>query len=99
MRFKVTHEVTVELEIDDKVIKEATSEEWKKSFYDLKTPEDVAEHIAYNAVANDIRDVTVLDGFAHLDKDSVKYIKFDYYFTLAEATEDKADETEKEPAI
>jgi hypothetical protein len=78
MKFKVTYEVTVELDIDRSVIKEATSADWRKSFYDLHTPEDVADHIGFNAIANDIRDVTALDGFAHIEKGKVKYIRFDH---------------------
>lgn len=83
MKFKVTFEVTVELDIDRSVIKEATSADWRKSFYDLHTPVDVAEHIGFNAIANDIRDVTRLDGFAHIDKGKVKYDKFDHEFVEA----------------
>lgn len=75
MKFKVTHEVTVEVEVDEDVIKEATSEDWRKSFYNLHTPEDVAEHLAYNCVANCVEDVTVLDGFAHLKPKQVKFGK------------------------
>lgn len=84
MKFKVTFHVTVELDVDRSVIKEATSADWRKSFYDLRTPEEVAEHIAFNAVANDIRDVTALDGFALIDKEKVKYVKFEHEFIEAE---------------
>lgn len=78
MKIKVTYQVTIELDIDEAVIKETTSEDWRRDFYDFRTPSDVAEHVAFNFVANDVREVTGLDGFAHFKKDQVKYGQPEY---------------------
>ena len=78
MKFKVTYEVVVEVDIDEAVISEVTSPDWQKEFYDLNTASDVADHIVFNVVANDIRDVTMLDGFAHFKMELVRYSNFDY---------------------
>jgi hypothetical protein len=49
--------------IEDEVIK-AVDDEWRKIFYDLKTPQEIAEHIAYNQIVNDAG-LSRLDGFAN----------------------------------
>ena len=68
-RFKLTLEVEVDLWIDDKVIK-AVDDEWRKSFYQLYTPEDIATHITINLMSG--YRLTHLDGWADMsDRDAV----------------------------
>ena len=52
-----------DIEIEDDVIK-AVDDEWRSKFYDLKTPQEVAEHVAYNIIVNDTG-LSQLDGFAN----------------------------------
>ena len=52
------------IELNDKVI-EAVDNEWRDTFYpDLKTPQQIAEHIAYNIIINNT-ELSELDGFAN----------------------------------
>ena len=63
----------ITLEVDQRVIEQVT-DGWRRDFYDLRTPEDIVEHIAYNMVVNDLN-ISQLDGFADLD-DSMVQITF-----------------------
>lgn len=40
---------------------------WRDQLYDLQTENEVIEHLAFNAVANSVDDITRLDGWADLD--------------------------------
>ena len=44
---------------------EAVDDEWRASFYDLNTPEEIAAHIIYNKVVNRWN-LSSLDGFADM---------------------------------
>jgi hypothetical protein len=44
---------------------------WRDNLYDLRTREQVLEHLAFNCVANDVEDATRLDGWADIDADTV----------------------------
>jgi hypothetical protein len=65
---------TVIIELDQKVI-DVVDNEWRSMFYPLFTPEDIAEHIAYNLVVNKAK-LTYLDGWANLSDDMAKIIKY-----------------------
>lgn len=41
---------------------------WRDMFYDLRTEEDVLNHLTFNAVRNGVEDVSVLDGWADLPR-------------------------------
>lgn len=71
--FKCHFTVEVEIAVADHVIAEVLLPDWSKNFYDLRTPQEVAEHIAYNVVANGVKDLTTLDGFAHFSKDDMRF--------------------------
>jgi len=64
-RRRFTVELTCEMEIDDEVIA-AVDDEWRSRFYDLRTPGEIASHIAFNLLVNGA-ELTHLDGWA--DKD------------------------------
>ena len=61
------------IEIDDVVIK-SVDDEWRSMFYNLTTPREIAEHIAYNIIVNNAT-LTRLDGFADLNDDYVRILK------------------------
>lgn len=44
---------------------ETVDDEWRSMFYDLHTPEDIAEHIIYNKLINGIG-LSKLDGWADM---------------------------------
>ena len=67
-----TYEYAI-IELDDVVI-DAVDDEWRETFYDLYTPEQIAGHIAYNLFINKIS-LSLMDGWASLPDDMVSVIK------------------------
>jgi hypothetical protein len=59
----------------DEVI-DAVDDEWRSMFYNLHTPEDIAEHIGYNLVVNHW-DLTSLDGWADQPRTNAKLVYSD----------------------
>lgn len=82
-KFKVTFSVEIEIEVDEKVLKDAKSKEFRASFYKLDDDAAVAQHLAYNFVANRA-DLKTLDGFAHWKKDMAKLVGEDWEFSSVE---------------
>ena len=68
-RFKSRFVVTVELEVSNRLIKQALSPDWQKDFYKLLDGQQVADHIAYN-IARGIS-VRSLDGFTNMENADV----------------------------
>ncbi len=60
-RFKVRVEIETEIEIDQAVFDEV-DDDWRAAFYELRTDEQIAEHIAYNLIYNRLS-FSVLDGW------------------------------------
>ena len=52
------------IELHPKVI-EAVDDSWREMLYNLNTPEEIAEHIAYNMIENRAK-LSQLDGWADL---------------------------------
>ena len=78
-RFNVTVTCHVELEVDQAVI-DAVDEGWRKKFYsDMRTPEEIAGHIAFNMVRGD-RPLDHIDGFADQPRESgiIMHSEWDY---------------------
>lgn len=69
-----TMEVVVEIEIHDRdVIERVTGpkgDEWREHLYDLRTEQDVLEHLAANAIRNRIWRANQLEGWADLSDDA-----------------------------
>lgn len=71
--YKRTVMVTVPVEVainDPDVVERVTGpggDEWREHLYKIYDEDDVLEHLAYNLVANAVRDVRGLDGWADLD--------------------------------
>mgnify|MGYP001340642352 CR=1 FL=1 len=55
------------LELDDAVINNVDGS-WREMFYDFTTPQQIAEHIAFNMIVNDLT-LSQIDGFANLFDD------------------------------
>ena len=63
-KFTVQLVATVEVILDESLLPD---DEWRGSFYNLRTLADVAGHVAYNAVTNGVHRISNLDGFADRD--------------------------------
>lgn len=55
------------IELDERILN-VVNDEWRRVLYDLKTEQEIAEHIAYNLVENGLQ-VWVLDGWADMPHD------------------------------
>ena len=71
-KFEVAFAFDVIIELDDKVI-DVVDDEWRSQLYDLHTPEDIAEHIAFNLVINKWR-LSSLDGWADQPDENAKMV-------------------------
>lgn len=60
--FRITLKAEAVIELDDAVI-DAVDADWRSMFYQLYTPEDIAEHVGYNLVINRAK-LSFLDGWA-----------------------------------
>lgn len=47
--------------------------EWRDSFYDMEEAADVYEHLAYNAIANGVTDISVLDGWGDIERGAIRF--------------------------
>jgi hypothetical protein len=61
------------IEIDDVVI-DAVDDSWRKLFYDFTRPQQIAEHIAFNMIVNDLT-LSRIDGFANLSNDLANLVR------------------------
>ena len=71
-RFTVELSTVVSIEVEDAVI-DAVTDEWRSMFYNLRTPKEIAEHLAYNLVVNDAK-LSMLDGWADQPNDNVQLL-------------------------
>jgi len=77
MKFNI--ECTCEIILDiDQAVFDAVTDEWRESLYDLKTIDDIVEHIAFNMIQG--RKLSHLDGWADQPDSNVRVIDKDYYF-------------------
>jgi hypothetical protein len=85
-----------EVSIDERLLEDVLTEEWRSSFYPLHTPADVAEHLAFNLIQG--RSLSSLDGFA--DQDSLRvHLDFDELVTdVAEVGEREISEAARRVA-
>lgn len=54
-----------EISIDERLLTDVLTDDWRRSFYALQAPADVAGHLAFNLVQG--RHLSSLDGFADQD--------------------------------
>ena len=65
---------TAVIELDQAVI-DAVNDDWRDQLYDLNTPEEIAEHIAYNLFVNNVG-LSQLDGWADQPNENARIIKY-----------------------
>lgn len=65
-KFTVRFAVTMEIKLSKRLIKEVLKPDWQASFYKLRTPQEIATHVAYNLARGS--SLCSLDGFAHLEE-------------------------------
>lgn len=82
--FRVRLDIEAEIELDDHVI-DVVDDEWRSMLYQLYTPEDIAQHIAYNLVRGSR--LSMLDGWVDQSDENAILVDEDWYFI--EATEIK----------
>lgn len=62
------------ISINDEVMNAVDNDEWREMFYgSLTTPDEIAEHIAYNIIVNDAG-LSMLDGFANFPDEYAKIV-------------------------
>jgi hypothetical protein len=71
-KFRVNFRGSVDIELDESVI-QAVNADWRSSFYDLHTPEQIAAHIAYNMAFNHLP-LSHLDGWADMPDTKAKIV-------------------------
>ena len=79
-RFVVEFAVTID--VKQEIIDIAMSDDWRKTFYDLKSPTEVAEFLAFNLMRN--IDLTQLDGFADRANDEAVHVRTEDLFNTDE---------------
>jgi len=72
-KFLVEFRGSAVIELDDAVI-EAVDDTWRSQLYDLHTPEQIAEHIAHNLIANRIQ-LSHMDGWADQPDSNAEVIR------------------------
>jgi len=70
MRRKFEVEMTFMIEVDDALLASVDTAEWRDSFYNLTTAEEVAEHLGYNLMRG--ASLASLDGFADQPADAAE---------------------------
>lgn len=63
-----TAEFIVVVKIKQSLLDAVLTDEWRKHYYNLRTPEDVAGHLAFNFMQN--TPLNLLDGFADQPEDA-----------------------------
>lgn len=81
------------IELDDAVI-DVVDDEWRSVFYELRTPEEIAEHVAHNLIVNKWS-LSSLDGWADQPDGNAKLVG-DVYWGDWHVTEIEADNGEGE---
>lgn len=74
-KFRVIFLATIDIELDPKVIAQV-DDDFRENYYNLKKPEDIAQHIAYNILFNNA-ELSQLDGFANLKDEMVEVLDKD----------------------
>lgn len=96
---RVTLTVEVELQIADEAIRRCVENEdgWRETYYDLQTPEDVAEHLAANIGLAGARPCH-LDGWSDLPDEAVQASDWELLHSEVEWLDPAAPEGESEAA-
>lgn len=84
-RFEIEVTGSVTIELDEKVI-DAVDDSWRANIYNLKSPEEIAAHLAYNFVVNNAT-LSRLDGWADQSDDLARITDEELEFIAEEITE------------
>lgn len=73
--YRIETEAVVYVDIRDPSVTERVTgpggDEWREQFYrSIRTAEDVASHLAFNALANGVTDVSRLEGWGDCEPDA-----------------------------
>lgn len=74
-KLTVTVISTVTLDLDKSLLPD---DEWRSHFYDIRTMEEVAKHVAYNIIANRMSRISQLDGFADRAEEDCKILNVEH---------------------
>ena len=77
-KFIVSWTTECEITLDEEVI-DVVDDGWREMLYDLNTPEEIAEHIAFNIVVNNAG-LSRLDGWANLKDNMARVTSEDRFF-------------------
>ena len=83
-RFRISFEVYADLDLDDAVI-DVVDDEWREHLYNLRTPEQIAEHIAGNLLTG--ARLSILDGWADQPDSHAQLTDEDWHITAEEMKE------------
>ncbi len=83
--FEVEFTGMVVLELDDAVI-DAVDDDWRKVLYDLQTPEEIADMVAFNLVINGYK-LSGLDGWSNQPDENAKIVEDADWDTYVKAVE------------
>lgn len=86
-KFRVELSVELTIELDEQVFA-VVDDEWRKVLYDLTTPEEIASHIAYNMVANDLK-LSQMDGWADQPDSNAHINPYNLDWNVEDSTEVK----------
>jgi len=74
-KFSARVTIDVDIEVSKSVLKTAQSKSWRETFYNFKTDDEVAAHLAYNLVRGAA--LSQLDGFANRDDSEAAVISIE----------------------
>jgi len=90
----VTVTVTVRVTFDDSPMPNGIlpNDEWRRQYYDYYSVADVAEHLTFNFIRNQVTDVRELDGFADQPPAAVQFEQLGgWFFDVEEVTRVERD--------
>lgn len=75
-KFRIEFDGIITVELDEQVIN-TVDDEWRSMLYELHTPEEIAEHIAFNLLEG--RTLDGLDGWADQPESNAKLVAFEVW--------------------
>ena len=88
-RFHIRIEGEAIIELADEVI-DVVDDEWRDCLYYLITPDQIAEHIAYNLIVNRIP-LSMMDGWADQPDTNAKVVEIQWDMAACEVEKEKAN--------
>lgn len=76
-------DLTYTIDLNEQLLAEVLTDEWREQMYKLYTPEDVAQHLVWNFVCSNAS-LNQLDGFADQPAERAKLTKIEWNFVEEE---------------